>query len=80
MLAPYISKRVISGFDGKIYKQDTSEVQLIQSILDKIIEKNNLGEFLPSIDIKLIHNETLILYMNMDRKLFLTIKALKITD
>jgi hypothetical protein len=52
----------------------------VQSILDKLIEANNLQDFVKNLEIKLIHNETLILFMNFDGKFFLTIKSLKITD
>ena len=41
-MAPAINTKIMSKFDGKIYKQDTYEVELIKTIIEKIIISNNL--------------------------------------
>ena len=53
---------------------------MIQKIVDNIIESNNLEGFLPEIKVKLVHNETLVLFLNFDGTFFVTIKSLKICE
>lgn len=42
VLGSMVSKRVDTQVRGKVYKQDTEEVQMVKRALKRLIEANNL--------------------------------------
>ena len=42
IIAPILNQKLLKVADGKIYRQETDEVQLIKKIVDKVLEANNI--------------------------------------
>ena len=51
---------------------------MVVTILEKVIKANKLDMSVP--EVKLVHDENLILFMNMEGTLFLTIKCLNVSE
>lgn len=47
-------------------------------LVERIVECNNLKEHLPGLKVKLVHDDTLILFLNMDGTFYISIKCLKL--
>lgn len=82
IIGSLISKRIIKHNQNHIYKQDTEEVKLVKRAMARLIEANNLKDYIiptksGEVEVTLVHNDTVIMFMNLDQRLFLTIPILK---
>jgi cellobiose-specific phosphotransferase system component IIA len=84
-----VSAKITKDYKNYIYKQDTEEVRLIKRVLSKLIEANQLqrqfinkngNELEIPIDVTLVHNDTIIMFMNLDQRLFITIPLLQLAN
>ncbi|CDW80167.1 m48 family [Stylonychia lemnae] len=81
VLGPLISQRISKAYEGKFYKQDTEEVKLVRNIIDKVVLSNNLIQHVsPYYQVKVIHNENIGMFMNVDNKLYVSVNVLKIAE
>ncbi len=63
-----------------IYKKDTDEAQLTNKALDRIIKANDLEQHLSSnFEAKVIHNENIGMFMNLDQKFYVSVAVLRAT-
>lgn len=78
LLGSLVSRKVIADNKNNIYKQDTEEVKLVNRALNKLIEANELQHHFRKLGsgndeneatyvrVTLVHNDTVIMYLNMD--------------
>ena len=65
-----------------IYRQDTEEVDMIKEVISKVVAANNLADYinLEHLVIKMVHDDTLALFMNVDQTFFLSVQVIKTCD
>lgn len=81
----YVVGGLISSIVAKakrhlIYKQSTEEVQSVNRVLERLVKANGLDRYLPNLNVVVIHDPcTVLLFMNFNKTLFITTKALEVT-
>ncbi len=55
---------------------------MVKRVLIKLITENNLQKqfFDGEVEVTLVHNDTIMMFMNLDQRFFLTIPILQLTD
>lgn len=62
-----VSRTIKKRYAGSIYKQETDEVKLVRTIVEKLVLSNSLERFLqPNYEVKVIHDQALGMFMSPD--------------
>lgn len=62
----YLSGKILNKYKNTIYRQDTEETCLVRQVINRVIKANNFEGFLPFFEVTVVHNDTAIMFMNLD--------------
>jgi hypothetical protein len=75
VIGPIITRKLLSAYDGKVFKQDTEECQLVCNTISKLLSNSKLE--VPNLSVKLIYDDNLFMFLNTDGTFFVSSKCLK---
>ena len=82
VVGPLITRRILRLYDGKIFRDDTGEVEVVAAVLKHLIVSNNFDRIVSpsSIKIKVLYDDTVFLFLSPDNTFFITYRALTLCD
>ncbi|CAI2374878.1 unnamed protein product [Moneuplotes crassus] len=76
-IGSHAAKLIEKKIGNRIYKQETEETQRVKTLVDTVIQKNNIKKYLEDLQVKVIHIPTFGVVMTLDQTLFVSIKTLE---
>jgi predicted Zn-dependent protease len=76
----HITNKFEKEFEGRIYKADAPEVERVKRVIEQLVSKNKVQNFLPKIKVRVVHLPKISLGMSLDGTLFVSVKTLNMAE
>ena len=81
VVGPIVSKKIKQRNQSMIYKQETKEVALVKSVIEKLVEANQFQSMIaPNYKVSVVHSDILAMFYSPDHHLFISSQILQAAE